>query len=55
MDRENQIKEKEAQRIAKNLVDTLAAQFISERTGVDISTVEGFRKNYEETFYKNKK
>lgn len=49
MDREAQIREEEAQRIARNLVDSLAVEFISERTGVDISKVEEFRREYEKT------
>lgn len=47
MNRETQIKEEEAQRIAKNLVDTLAVQFISDRTGVDIAKVKEFRREHE--------
>ncbi|MBO1005908.1 hypothetical protein [Pseudogracilibacillus auburnensis] len=50
MDCEDRIREEEAQRIAKNLVDSLAVEFIAERTGVDISKVEEFRRDYEKTF-----
>lgn len=47
-----QIKEKEAERIAKNLVDTLDVSFISKKTGVDVTKVEQFRQEYEKNLYK---